>query len=249
MHDRAAPCENAEIQQEEKCSSPNAAEPESLFPEEILNGKQINEASKSELLNVIPQKNMKEDHRNPSSSASADDNLEKSSLKVPDSAATNSVAEGPRTADGKAAEKSEIMSLKSNFSVVVPPENREAYPKKLSSSASADDPETYAANKVPNSRERRVVAKRKMSAVQKQKFTSEPCKAAGVFVTEDKIASSERAARNSRNAGKVTVDQDAQNSIENKTKDPVGSFCKDTMEERSKDTQTSKWRSKKRQNC
>jgi topoisomerase (DNA) II binding protein 1 len=247
MHDGAVPCENAEAQQGEKCSSPNAAEPESLSPEEILNGKPRNEASKSELVNVIPQKNTKVDHKNPSSSASADDNLEKSSLKVPDSAARNSVAEGPQTADGKAAEKSEIMSLKSNFSVVVPPENRETYPKKLSSSASADDPETYAANKVPNRRDRKVVAKRKMSAVQKQKFSSEPFKAAGVFVTEDKNASSERVAHNSRNAGKVTVDQDAQNTIVNKTKDPVGSFCKDTMEERSKDTQSSKSRSKKRQ--
>lgn len=252
MHDRAVSREKAETQQGEKYSSPNAAESASLFPEEILNDKPRNEAYKSELVNVIPQKNMKEVHKKLSSGAHADENLEKLSRKVPDLVARNAVAEGPQTAYGKSddsptAEKSETMSLKSNFNVVVPPENRETRPKTLSSSASADDPENYAANKVPNSRPRNVVAKRKISAVQKQKFSSEPCKAAGLFVAENKVFSSERAAHNFRNADKVTVDQNVQNTNGNKINDAVGSFCKDTMEDRSKDTHSFKSRSKKRQ--
>ncbi|GJN33490.1 hypothetical protein PR202_gb22096 [Eleusine coracana subsp. coracana] len=252
MHDKAVSLENADTQQGEKCRSPAAAADSALlFAEEISNGKPRSEASKAEFVNVNPQKNM-EDHKKLLSSASADENLEKSSKEVPDSLARNSVAEGPHTADGiradsPTAENFETVSLKPNFSEVVPPENKETYLKKLSSSASTGDPETCTADKVPNSRARKVVAKRKISAVRKQKFGSELCKEAGVFVTKDRVVSSERAAQNSRNANKVTADQDVQNTTEDKAHDPVESFCKDTIEDRSKDTQNFKSRSNKRQ--
>ncbi|KAK3126088.1 hypothetical protein QOZ80_7BG0613720 [Eleusine coracana subsp. coracana] len=252
MHDKAVSLENADTQQGEKCRSPAAAADSALlFAEEISNGKPRSEASKAEFVNVNPQKNM-EDHKKLLSSVSADEKLEKSSKEVPDSLARNSVAEGPHTADGiradsPTAENFETVSLKPNFSEVVPPENKETYLKKLSSSASTGDPETCTADKVRNSRARKVVAKRKISAVRKQKFGSELCKEAGVFVTKDRVVSSERAAQNSRNANKVTADQDVQNTTEDKAHDPVESFCKDTIEDRSKDTQNFKSRSNKRQ--
>ncbi|GJN10610.1 hypothetical protein PR202_ga28718 [Eleusine coracana subsp. coracana] len=158
MHDKAVSLENADTQQGEICRSPAAADSALLFAEEISNGKPRSEASKAEFVNVNPQKNM-EDHKKLLSSASADENLEKSSKEVPDSLARNSVAEGPHTAD----------------------------------------------DKVPNSRARKVVAKRKISAVRKQKFGSELCKEAGVFVTKDRVVSSKRAAQSSRNANKDTL--------------------------------------------
>jgi topoisomerase (DNA) II binding protein 1 len=72
---------------------------------------------------------------------------------------------GGKTVDSPTNEKSETTSLKSNYNEVVAPEQRETYPERLSGSASADDPETYTTTKVPNNRERKVVAKRKMSDV------------------------------------------------------------------------------------
>ncbi|TVT99249.1 hypothetical protein EJB05_55395, partial [Eragrostis curvula] len=191
---------------------------------------------------------MREDHKKLPSSASAVENLENSSQRVSNSVARNSVAKGPQTADDKMADspivdKSETMSLKSNFKEVVPPENGETYPKRLSSSASADDPEICTANKVPNGRARKVVAKRKLSAVQKQKSGSERCKAAGDSLTEDK----RELHRVSRNAGRLTVDQDLPNTNRDKRNDPVGSFCRDAMVDRSKQVQGSKLRSNKRQ--
>ena len=45
----------------------------------------------------------------------------------------------------------------------------------------------------------------------------------------------------------VTVDQDLENTSEVRTNGTVGLLCKDAMEERSKDTQSSKSRSNKRQ--
>ncbi|XP_062190009.1 BRCT domain-containing protein At4g02110-like isoform X2 [Phragmites australis] len=266
MHDKVS-SENVEMKQEGKISSPNVAECP-LFPEGKMNSKSRNEVvrsslghnskmndalavSKAEFVNVIPQKNMKENHKNLSSSAIADEYQGRSSQKVPNSIARNSVAKGSRTAGVKTADaatvdKAETMSLNSSFNEVGPPENGEACPKKLSSSASADDPETCTANKVPSNRVRKVVAKRKVSAVQKHK-SAETCNSASVFVSEDKDVSSKSGAQRSRNAGKVTEDQDLQNASEDKRNDVCGLFCKGAVENRSKKMQSSKSRSIKRQ--
>uniref|UniRef100_A0A804MCJ7 Uncharacterized protein n=1 Tax=Zea mays TaxID=4577 RepID=A0A804MCJ7_MAIZE len=128
-----------------------------------------------------------------------------------------------------------------------PPGNGEEKHKRLSSSANADDPETCTSNKVPNNRVRTVVAKRKLSDVQSHKSGSEPCKTAKVLVSEVKVVSPARVAQSSRNANKVTVDQDLQNTNTGRTNDTVGSFCKDVMEDCSKDMQSSKTRSSRRQ--
>uniref|UniRef100_A0A0A9B8S3 BRCT domain-containing protein n=1 Tax=Arundo donax TaxID=35708 RepID=A0A0A9B8S3_ARUDO len=267
MHAKVVSHENVVTQQGEKYSRPNAAECTPLFPEEILNSKSRNEVgstsaaptgkvnaslavSMAEFVNVIPQKNMKENRKRLPSSARADENQGNSSQKVRNSVARNLVAKGSRNADAKMADslnvdKTETMSLKSKLNVVLPPENGEDYPKMLSSSASADDPETCTADQVPNNKVRKVVAKRKVSAVQ-NKSDSEPCKKASVFVSEDKVVSSERGAQSSRNAGMVTMDQDLQNTNEDRTDNAVGSFCKNAMEDRSKDMQSSKSRSSKK---
>ncbi|KAL6657314.1 hypothetical protein ACP70R_005094 [Stipagrostis hirtigluma subsp. patula] len=268
MHDKVVSRESAESQLGKKCSSPNAAECTSLLPEAILNSKSRNETvkiksshvpnsemddelvvSQTEFVKVTQQKNTKENHKKISSRANVDENQGSSPQKVLNSVARNSVVEGFRTADVKmtdppSVDKTETMSLKSNFN---PAENGEASPRKLSSSASADDPETCTANKVPNNRVRKVVAKRKLSAVQKHKSGSEPCKPTSVFVPEDKVVSSKEAAQSSKNDVRVTVDQDLQNTNEENANDAGVSVCEDAMEDRSKDKQSSKIRSSKRQ--
>lgn len=265
-HDKVASHENVEAQQREGCCSPNAAEntPSSLA--EALNTKSRNEvltssqgpnrktneslvASKAESVNMTLQRNKKGNRRKLSNTSSADENQRSSSRTVPNSKSSNLVAKGSRTAvsDSPTVDETETLPSNSSFNEAVPPGNGNENHKRLSSSASADDPETCTANKVPNNRIRKVVAKRKLSAVQNHKSGSEPCKTAKVLVSEDKVVSPARVVQSSRNANKVTVDKDLQNTNEGRTNDTVGSFCKDATEERSKDMQSSKTRSNRRQ--
>ncbi|CAM0151596.1 unnamed protein product [Urochloa decumbens] len=268
MHDKVASHENLETQQAEGCCSPNAPKSTPLFPAEVLNNKSRNEvlssslhpnhkmtesleASKAESVNMPPQRNIKGTRGKLSSTASADENQGSSSQRVSNPKSSKSVAKGSWTADvnmsdSPTTDKTETIPSKSSFNEAISPENGEENQQEPLSSARADDHEICTANKVPNNRVRKVVAKRKLSAVQKQKTGSEPCNTANALASEDKIVSPERAAQSSRNA-KVTVDQDLQNTNEDGTNDTVGSLCKDVMEERSKDMQSSKLRSNKRQ--
>ncbi|CAN6220015.1 unnamed protein product [Urochloa humidicola] len=268
MHDKVASHENLETQEEEGCCNPNAPKSTPLFPAEVLNNKSRNEvlssslhpsdkmnesleASKAESVNMPPQRNTKATRRKLSSTASVDENHGSSSQRVSNPKSSKSIAKGSQTADVNMADsptidKTETIPSKSSFNEPISPENGEENHQELSSSAKADDHEICTANKVPNNRVRKVVAKRKLSAVQKQKTRSETCNTANALVSEDKIDSSARAAQSSRNA-KVTVDQDLQNTNVDGTNDTVGSLCKDAMEERSKDMQSSKSGSKKRQ--
>lgn len=266
-HDKVASHENLEAQQGEGCS-PNAAENTPSSPAEALNNKSRNEvltssqgpnhrtnealvASKAESVNMTLQRNNKGNRRKLSNTSSADENQRSSSRKVPNSKSGNLVAKGSRTADvnisdSPTVDETETVPSNSSFNEAVPPGNGEENHKRLSSSASADEPETCTANKVPNNRVRRVIAKRKLSAVQNHKPGSEPCKTAKVLVSEDKVVSPARV-QSSRNVNKVTVDQDLQNTNEGRTNDTVGSFCKDATEERSKGMQSSKTKSNRRQ--
>nr|XP_034579993.1 BRCT domain-containing protein At4g02110 [Setaria viridis] len=262
MHDKVASHENVETQQAEACCSPNAAKSTPLFPAEVLSNKSRNEvrssslgpnrkmneslmASRAESVNMPLQRNTKGSHRKLSSTASVDENQGSSSQRVPNSKSSKSVAEGCRTADADMAdsptiEKTETIPSKSSFSEAVPPQNGEENHQKILTSASEADHGVCTANKVTDNRVRKVVAKRKLSAVQKKKSGS-------VSVSEDKSVSSARAAQSSRNANKVMVDQELQNTKEDRTNDTFGSLCKDAIKGRSKDMQSSKSRSNKRQ--
>ncbi|OEL27846.1 BRCT domain-containing protein [Dichanthelium oligosanthes] len=268
MHDKVASHETVETQQAEGCCSPNAAKSTPLCPAEVLNNKSRNEvlssslapnhnaneslvASKAESVNMPLQRNTKGNHRKLSSTASAAEKQGSSSQRVRNSKSSKSLAKGSRTSDvsmvdSPTIDKTETIPSNSSFNELVPPENGENH-QKLSSSASAQDHEICTANKVPNNRVRKVVAKRKLSSVQKHKSGSEPCKAASVLVSEDEGVSSARAAQSSRNVDKVTVDQDQVNTNEGRMNGTVGSSCNDAMEARSKDMQSSKSRSNKRQ--
>ncbi|KAL6896826.1 hypothetical protein ACP4OV_007398 [Aristida adscensionis] len=261
IQDKVVSHENVEPQLEKNCSSPNGAVSAPLLPEEILTSKSRTEAVKrksshgpnseikSALLvsKVIQQESMKENHNK----LCATENQGSAPQKMLNSIGRNSVAGGFQIADVEMADsptvdKIETTSLKSNSNGVVPPENGEAYPKKLSSSASADDPDTCAANKVPNNRVRKAVAKRKLSAVQKHNSGSDTCKTTSASVSENKVVSS-GAAQSSRNVLKVTVDKDMQNTNEENANDAGGSFSEDAMNDTSKGTLDSKLRGSKRQ--
>ncbi|CAN6206531.1 unnamed protein product [Urochloa humidicola] len=268
MHDKVASRENIETQQAEGCCSPNAPQSTPLFPPEVLNNKSRNEvlssslhpnhkmnesveASKAESVNMPPRRNTKGTRRKLSSPVSADENQGSSSQRLSNPKSSKSVAKGSQTADVNIADlptidKTETIPSKSSFNETISPENGEENHQEPSSSARADDHEICTANKVTNNRVRKVVAKRKLCAVQKQKTGSEPCNTANALASEDKIVSSARAAQSSRNA-KATVDQDLQNTNEDGTNDTVGSLCKDDMQEGLKDMQSSKSRSNKRQ--
>ncbi|PAN15560.1 hypothetical protein PAHAL_2G497700 [Panicum hallii] len=259
MHDKVASHENVETQQAEGFCSPNAAKNTPLFAAEVLNSKSRNEVQSSSLgpnrktneslvVSKAESVNMPLQGRKLSSTASTDENKGSSSQRVPNSESSKSFAKGSWTADVNKADsptidKTETIPSKSSFNEAVPLENGEEH----SSSARADDHEICTENKVPNNRVRKVVAKRKLSSVQKQKSGSEPGITANVLVSEDKVVSSERAAQSSRNSDMVMVDQDLENTNEVRTNDTVGLLCKDAMEERLKDTHNSKSRSNKRQ--
>ncbi|OQU90543.1 hypothetical protein SORBI_3002G427100 [Sorghum bicolor] len=251
-HDKVACHENVEAQQGEGCCSPNAAKSTPSSPAEALNksrtevltssqgpNRKTNEslaASKTESVNMTLQRNKKGNRRKLSNTS----RNSKSSNLVAKTADVN-------ISDSPTVDETETLPSNSSFSEAVPPGNGEENHKRLSSSASADDPETCTANKVPNNRVRKVVAKRKLSAVQNHKSGSDPCKTAKVLVSEDKVVSPARVAQSSRNANKVTLDQDLKNTNAGRANDTVGSFCKDATEERSKDMQSSKTRSSRRQ--
>ncbi|KAG2639223.1 hypothetical protein PVAP13_2NG614900 [Panicum virgatum] len=268
MHDKVTSHGNVETQQAEGFCSPNAAKNAPSFAAEVLNKKSRNEvqssslgpnrkrneslvSSKVEYVNMPLHTNTKGNHRKLSSTASTDENKGSSSQRGPYSESSKSVAKGSWTADVNMADSptidtTETIPSKSSFNEALPPENGEEH-QMLPSSARADDHEIHTANKVPNNRVRKVVAKRKLSSVQKQKTGTEPCITANVLASGDKVVSSERAAQSSRNSDMVTVDQDLENTSEVRTNGTVGLLCKDAMEERSKDTQSSKSRSNKRQ--
>nr|CAB3455367.1 unnamed protein product [Digitaria exilis] len=263
MHDEVASHDNLGAQQAEGCGGLNATESTPSFVPEVLNNKTGNEvlisalgpsrktnesllASKALSANKSLQKNMKGKHRKLSNTATVDKNRGSPSQRVLNCISSKSVSKGSRTADVNMADspiidKTETIPPNASFNEAVPPENGEEIHQKLSSSASADDHE------ICNNRVRKVVAKRKLSSVQKHKSGSEPFKAGSVLVSEDRAVSSVRAALGSRDAEKVTVDPDLQNTNDGRANITVGPFCKDAMEERSKDMRSSKSRSSKRQ--
>jgi topoisomerase (DNA) II binding protein 1 len=269
MHDKVASLENVETQHAEGGCGPNAAKSAPLFPAEILSNKsrnvvrssslgpkrKLNEslvASRAESVNTPLQRNTKGSRRKLSSTVIVDENQGSSSQLVPNSKSSKSVAKGSQTADADMAdsptiEKSETIPSKSTFSEAVPPQNGEENHQKILTSASEDDHGICTANNATDNRVRKVVAKRKLSAVQKQKSGSEPGNTASVLVSEDKSLSSARAAQSPRNANKAMVDQELQNTQDDRTNDTFGSLCKDAIKGRSKDMQSSKSRSNKRQ--
>ncbi|WVZ67153.1 hypothetical protein U9M48_016273 [Paspalum notatum var. saurae] len=269
--DKMTSHESIETQQGQECCGPNTAKSTPSSPAEVLNKKSRKEAlnsylgsdrkmneslaaSKAESANMTAQRNKKGNRRKLSSTASADENQRSSSQMLPNSKSSNAVAKGSRDAsmsDSPTFDETETVPSKSGFKEEVPPENGEGNLDWFSTCPSTDDPETCTENKVPNDRVRKVVAKRKLSAVQsavqKQQSGSEPCKSASVLVSIDKTVSTPRAVLSSRNANKVAVDQDQRNSNDGRVDDTVGSSCKDAMKERSKEMQSSKSRSSKRQ--
>ncbi|KAJ1255769.1 hypothetical protein BS78_K161800 [Paspalum vaginatum] len=268
--DKIASHENIETQQGQECCGPNAAKSTSSSPAEVLNNKSRKEAlnnslgsdckvneslatSKAESAKptITTQRNKKGNRRKLSITASADAN-QSSSQMLPNSKSSNSVAKGSQTADASMSDsptfdETETVPPKSGFNEAVPPEDGEENHKCFSICPSTDDPETCTENKVPNNRVRKVVAKRKLSAVQKQQSGSEPCKSASVLVSKDKAVSTSRAVHSSRNANKVAVDQGLQNSNNSRVDDTGVPSRKDTLKERSKEMQSSKSGSSKRQ--
>uniref|UniRef100_A0ACD5Z1R4 Uncharacterized protein n=1 Tax=Avena sativa TaxID=4498 RepID=A0ACD5Z1R4_AVESA len=248
--------ENVEAEPEKDCSSPSAPECTTSPPEEILSSIARNVAtsslnansemngvpgaSKMEFANVISQGNMKKNPRKLPSSASDNDNQRGSSMKVSNAIARSSVADVSQPADSKMAmasepttDKAQTVSLKLSFSEAVP----QADTEKLSSSASADNHETCSPERVPNNRVRKAVAKRKVSDTQHYVSGSEPCNTGGVFPFEAEVLTIKWAAENSTNAGKPMANKDLQSANEDGMTNEAGSFCKDSFEDRSKDTQ------------
>uniref|UniRef100_A0ACD5Y5A2 Uncharacterized protein n=1 Tax=Avena sativa TaxID=4498 RepID=A0ACD5Y5A2_AVESA len=258
--------ENVEAEPEKDCNSPSTAECTTSFPEEILSSIARNVAtsslnassemdgapgtSKMEFAVVISQGNMKKNPRKLPSSASDNDYQRGSFEKVSNAIARSSVTDVSQPTDIKmamigapTADKAETVTLKSSFSEAVP----QADTEKLSSSASADNHETCSPERVPNNRMRKAVAKRKVSGAQYYISGSEPCNTGGVFPSEAEVLTIKWAAENSTNAGKPMTNKDLQSANEDGMTNEAGSFCKDSFEDRSKDTQTiSPRRSKKK---
>ncbi|KAM3372087.1 hypothetical protein ACQJBY_019131 [Aegilops geniculata] len=253
--------ENIEAEKGNNCTSPNAAECRTSFPEEILRSRadtiaenslnansEMNDvlaASKMEFANVISKGS------NPEilPSGATDDQFQRgSSEKVAYAIARSAVPEISQPADIKMADapiadKAEAVSLKSNFCDAVP----QASIEKLSSTASADNHETCAPDGVPKNRVRKAVAKRKISATQQYVSGSEPCNTGGVFPSEVEADTIKRAAECSTNAGKAMADKDVQSANKDGTANEVGSFCKDSFEDITEDAQKIKpWSSKKK---
>ncbi|KAM3392355.1 hypothetical protein ACQJBY_013467 [Aegilops geniculata] len=249
--------ENIEAEKGNNCTSPNAAECRTSFPEEILRSRadtnslnansEMNDvlaASKMEFANVISKGS------NPEKlpSGATDDQFQRgSSEKVAYAIARSAVPEVSQPADVKMADaptagKAEAVSLKLNFCDAVP----QASTEKLSSTASADNHETCAPDGVPKNRVRKAVAKRKISATQQYVSGSEPCNTGGVFPSEAEADTIKSAAECSTNAGKAMADKDVQSANKDGTANEVGSFCKDSFEDISEDAQKTKPRSSKK---
>ncbi|CAM0907503.1 unnamed protein product [Alopecurus aequalis] len=254
--------ENVEAEPGKDCTSLNAAECTS-FPEEILGNKARNVAtsslnansemndvpgaSKTESANVISQGNMNKNPRKLSSSASDNDYQRSSSEKVPNGILRSAVANVSRPADIKmagapTADKAKTVSFKSSFCEAVP----QVYTEKLSSSASADNRETRAPDRVPNNRVRKAVAKRKVSGAEQNVYGSEPSNTSGVFPSEAEVLTIKWVAESSTNAGKAMAEKNLQSVNEDGMTNEAGSFCKDSFEDRSKDTQNFNPRSSKK---
>ncbi|KAF7013898.1 hypothetical protein CFC21_027946 [Triticum aestivum] len=252
--------ENVEAEKGNNCTSPNAAECRTSFPEEILRSRadtiaknslnansEMNDvlaASKMEFVNVISKGS------NPKklpSGATADQFQRGSSEKGAYAIARSAVPEVSQPADiemadAPTADKDEAVSLKSKFCDAVP----QASTEKLSSTASADNHETCTPDRVPKNRVRKAVAKRKISATQQYVSGSEPCNTAGVFPSEAEVDIMKRAGECSTNAGKAMADKDVQSANKDGTANEVGSFCKDSFEDMSEDAQKTKPRSSKK---
>ncbi|KAM0836863.1 hypothetical protein ACQ4PT_062036 [Festuca glaucescens] len=245
--------ENVETEPEKDCTSPNAAECTTSFPEEILSSKArsvatsslnansemngVPGASKLEFDNVISQGNINKKPRRLPSSAN-DNNYQRGSFeKVSSAIERSAVANVSQPADMKmamagapTADKADTVSLKSSFSEAVPLADTE----KLSSSASADNHEPCAPDRVPNNRVRKAVAKRKVSG------------APHYIPSEAEVQTIKQAAESSTNAGKAMGNKDFQSANEDGITNEAGSFCKDSFEDRSKDMQNIRPRSSKK---
>ncbi|KAM0830877.1 hypothetical protein ACQ4PT_065929 [Festuca glaucescens] len=245
--------ENVEAEPEKDCTSPNAAECTTSFPEEILSSKArsvatsslnansemngVPGASKLEFDNVISQGNINKKPRRLPSSAN-DNNYQRGSFeKVSSAIERSAVANVSQPADMKmamagapTADKADTVSLKSSFSEAVP----QADTEKLSSSASADNHEPCAPDRVPNNRVRKAVAKRKVSG------------APHYIPSEAEVQTIKQAAESSTNAGKAMGNKDFQSANEDGITNEAGSFCKDSFEDRSKDMQNIRPRSSKK---
>nr|XP_051213515.1 BRCT domain-containing protein At4g02110-like isoform X9 [Lolium perenne] len=235
--------ENIEADKEKDCTSPNAAECTTSFPEEILSSKArsvdtsslnansemngVPGASKLEFANLISQGNINKKHRKLPSSAN-DNNYQKgSSEKVSSAIEKSAVANVSQPADMRmvmvcaaTADKADTVSLKSSFSEAVP----QADTEKLSSSASADNHEPCAPDRVPNKRVRKAVAKRKISG------------ALQYIPSEAEVLTIKQAAESSTNAGKA-MGKDLQSANEDGMANQAASFCKDSFEDGSEDMQ------------
>jgi topoisomerase (DNA) II binding protein 1 len=244
---------NVEAEPEKDCTSPNTTECTTSFPEEILSSRARNVtmsslnanseingvpgASKMEFPNVISQGHGKKNPRKLPSSASDNDYQRGSSGKVSNATARSAVANVSQPADIKmavagapTADKAETVCLKANFSEAV----SQAYTEKLSSSASADNHETCAPDRVPNNRVRKAVAKRKISGAPHN------------ISSEAEALTVKWVAESSTNAGNAMEDKDLQNVNGDGMTNEAGSFCKDSFEVRSKDTQNTGPRSGKK---
>ncbi|XP_048554547.1 BRCT domain-containing protein At4g02110-like [Triticum urartu] len=252
--------ENVEAEKGNNCTSVNAAECGTSFPEEILRSRadtiaknslnansEMNDvlaASKMEFANVISKGS------NPEKlpGGTTDDQFQRgSSEKGAYAIARSAVPEVSQPADVKmadasTADKAEAVSLKSNFCDAVP----QASTEKLSSTASADNHETCAPDRVPKNRVRKAVAKRKISATQQYVSGSEPCNTGGVFPSEAEVDTIKRAAECPTNAGKAMADKDVQSANKDGTANEVGSFCKGSFKDISEDAQKIKPRSSKK---
>ncbi|XP_047065268.1 uncharacterized protein LOC124673187 [Lolium rigidum] len=245
--------ENVEAEPEKDCSSLNAAECTTSFPEEIrsckarsvatsslnanseMNG--VPGASKLEFANLISQGNINKKPRRLPSSANDNNYQRGSSEKVSSAIERSAVANVPQPADMKmvlagapTADKADTVSLKSSFSEAVP----QADTEKLSSSASADNHEPCAPDRVPKNRVRKAVAKRKVSG------------APHYIPFEAEVLAIKQAAESSTNAGKAMGSNDLQSANKDGMANEAGSFCKDSFEDRSKDMQNIRPRSSKK---
>ncbi|KAK1677769.1 hypothetical protein QYE76_038617 [Lolium multiflorum] len=241
--------ENVEAEQEKDCTSPNAAECTTSFPEEILSSKArsvatsslnansemngVPGASKLEFANLISQGNINKKGRKLPSSAN-DNNYQRGSSEKVSSAIERSAVAKSQPADMKmamaCAPTADKASLKSTFSEAVP----QADTEKLSSSASADNHEPCAPDRVPNNRVRKAVAKRKVSS------------APHYIPSEAEVQTIKQATESSTNAGKAMGNKDLQSANKDGMANEAGSFCKDSFEDRSKDMQNIRPRSSKK---
>lgn len=190
-------------------------------------------ASHLELSKVISQENIETDPKKVLSSASADEHQRNSPMKLPNTRVRNTVAKRSRKSDTNmtgesSVGKTETSAAESLFDDLIPSENVEDCPKKLSSSASADDCETLSPRNVSTTRVRKMVAKRKIKAVE-DKSSSKRDKIGSAIVSAAKGVSSKKIKESSCSINKVTADQDTQKANKDGTRDVSGLFSKDTV--------------------